>query len=87
MSEKFYDNRELSWLKFNERVLEEAQDTETPLFERLRFVQKKGDTAPWLFLVEGKKGSAPGFRIQSPLIIEKEHVDEMIAILEDCIRS
>lgn len=36
--ESLYFNRELSWLRFNERVLGEAFDPQTPLFERLRFV-------------------------------------------------
>lgn len=31
-------NRELSWLRFNERVLQEAQDPSVPLFERLKFI-------------------------------------------------
>ena len=33
-----YVNRELSWIEFNYRVLSEARDKSTPLFDRLKFL-------------------------------------------------
>ena len=37
-SEKLYIEKELSWLSFNERVLQEAADKTVPLIERVRFL-------------------------------------------------
>ncbi len=37
--------------------------------KRLRFVSKNADAAPWLFLLESKKGRAPGMTVENPLFL------------------
>ena len=48
---KYYFNHELSWLKFNQRVLLESIDTNTPLLERLRFIAIASSNLDEFFMI------------------------------------
>ena len=48
---KYYTNRELSWILFDHRVLNEARDKSIPLFERLKFLSITASNLDEFFMI------------------------------------
>ena len=48
---KYYENRELSWMKFNQRILNEAKDNKLPLLDRFKFLGITASNLDEFFMV------------------------------------
>lgn len=87
---KYYTNRELSWILFNHRVLNEARDKTIPLFERLKFLSITASNLDEFFMIrvaslkdmvnagyvkEDIAGMTPGQQLQALDVAIHELVD------------
>lgn len=93
---EYYLNRELSWLSFNERVLEEAQDKTNPVLERAKFLAITGSNLDEFFMVRVSglmeqeesgytKKDTSGLSAAEQLSKISERVHEMVSRQNSCL--
>lgn len=95
-SSEYYMNRELSWLGFNERVLEEAQDKSNPVLERAKFLAITGSNLDEFFMVRVSglcdqvesgytKKDTSGMTATEQLSAISHRVHDMVAKQNNCL--
>ena len=90
---RLYINRELSWLEFNERVLEEAQDKTNPLMERLKFLAISASNLDEFFMIrvssllrsEGNITDPSGMTPEQQLAAIYARVHDMVQKQYNCL--
>ncbi|WP_313890857.1 RNA degradosome polyphosphate kinase [Psychrobacillus sp.] len=99
----YYNNREISWLAFNERVLQEAEDESNPLLERLKFLAIFSSNLDEFFMVrvaglqdqvrvgynkpENKAGLTPKEQLARISSITKNLVSKQMKIYKELIET
>ena len=90
-----YINRELSWLEFNQRVLNEAKRQELPLLERLKFLSITASNLDEFFMVRvgglemlrsarKRQPDPAGLSPGKQLLLVRQRVDIMLSEIEEC---